>query len=95
MELSIKILDYTLIATAIWAIFAARGVEGLIGRAFGFMVWGMIFLGIAHVSETLVFEILHWDIALVELVHRLIVLLGFVLLIIGFSQIPKIKKFLE
>ena len=95
MELFIQILDYVLIGAAIWAIFVARGMGGLIGRAFGFMMWGMILLGIAHISETITFEMLKWDIDLVELVHRLIVLAGFVLLIMGFSQIPKIKEALE
>lgn len=95
MELLIQILDYVLIAVAIWAIVVARGMGGLIGKAFGFMLWGMIFLGIAHISETITFEFLHWEIALVELVHRLVVLVGFILLIAGFSQIPRIKEALE
>ena len=36
MELAIQVLDYVLIAVAIWAIVVARGMGGLIGKAFGF-----------------------------------------------------------
>ena len=95
IEFAIQALDYVLIVVAIWAILVARGLGGLIGQAFAFMVWGMVFLGIAHISETVTFEYLKWDITVVELVHRLIVLVGFVLLILGFTRIPKIKQALE
>ena len=99
MELAIQTLDYVLIVIivliVIWAMVVARGMGGLIGKAFGFMMWGMILLGIVHISETITFEFLQWDIAVVGFVHRLVVLVGFLLLVNGFIQIPKIKEALE
>ena len=91
METIIIILDFVLIAAAGWAIWAAKGLGGVVGKAFNFILGGMILLGLAHISETITFELLSWEIDLVELTHRLIVLSGFVLLTMGFQQIQKIK----
>lgn len=92
MEFFIQAFDYVLIGVAIWAIFSVRGLGGLIGKAFNYIMIAMVFLGIAHIFETISVEILQWDIGPVELVHRVIVLAGFVFLALGFSQLPRIKK---
>jgi hypothetical protein len=92
VEQVIIILDFVLIAAALWAIFAVRGLGGLIGKAFTLMLGGMLLLGIAHISETLTFEVLGWAVDLVELTHRLIVLAGFVLLTLGFGKIRAVRQ---
>jgi len=91
METIIITLDFVIIIAAVWAIFASRGLGGTVGKAFGFMMWGMIFLGVAHIFETVTLEVLKWNIDVVELVHRLIVLLGVIFLTFGFNQIKKFK----
>ena len=91
MEIVIITLDYILIGVAVWTIFAVRGLGGDVGKAFGLMMWGMIFLGLAHISETLTFELLKWDVTVVEFLHRLIVLTGFVFLTLGFNQTKRFK----
>lgn len=91
METLNLILDLILIMATVWAIFVVRGLGGTIGSAFNMMMWGMIFLGFAHIAETVTFQILELDVAVIEFSHRLIVLFGFILLIFGFNQIRKFK----
>lgn len=95
MGLMIQILDYVLVAVSLWAVFLVRGMGGLIGQAFTLIMWGMIFLGVAHLSQTLTTTFLDWDSSVVSLVHRLTVLFGFVFLIWGFSKLPRIKQALS
>ncbi len=95
MEVTIKLLDYVLVAASLWAVYSVRGLGGLIGQAFTFIMWGMIFLGVAHLSQTLTVEFLAWDALLVSLVHRSIVLAGFGFLILGFAKLPRIKQALS
>lgn len=85
------LLDLILIAAAVWMIFVIKGTDGVVGKAFSLIAWGVILLGLAHVIETITFEVLHLHIALVELLHRLIVLAGFVVLILGFKKITAIR----
>ena len=95
METVIQTLDYVLVGVSIWAVFLVRGMGGLIGQAFTLIMWGMIFLGVAHLSQTLTVQFLSWDSSVVSLVHRLTVLFGFVFLIFGFSKLPRIKQALS
>ncbi|MCH8987086.1 PAS domain S-box protein, partial [Patescibacteria group bacterium] len=91
MEIFNFALDLVLIGAAVWTIIVVRGSEGIIGRAFHLMMWGMILLGVAHISETITFEILKWEVDVVEFAHRLIVLGGIAFLVLGFSHIKKIQ----
>jgi len=86
------VLDFILIAAAVWAIVVVRGTGGIVGKAFYSITWGMIFLGIAHISETITFRFLQWDVDTVEFAHRLIVLIGIAFLVLGFRQIQKIQN---
>ncbi|MDP3795127.1 MAG: hypothetical protein Q8R13_04355 [bacterium] len=85
------ILDFVIIAAAIWTIVAVKGLGGFVGKAFGTMTLGMVFLGIAHLLETVTFEMLAWPVDLVEFVHRLIVLAGVAFITLGFKQIQKVR----
>lgn len=91
METLIVSLDIVLVAVALWSILVARGIGGIMGGAFTWIVAGVVLLGIAHLVETITFEIMHWSTDAVELVHRLIVMLGFVFLTVGFLRIQSLK----
>jgi apolipoprotein N-acyltransferase len=86
------ILDFVLVAASIWMIIAVRGVGGLVGRTLNFIVIGAIILGVAHLVATLGTSVLHLDGTLNNMIHRIIVLLGFVFLIFGFQQIRELKR---
>ena len=92
MDIMIQALDYVLVAVSIWAVFLVRGMGGLIGQAFTLIMWGMIFLGVAHLSQTLTVAFFDLDSSVVSLLHRLTVLVGFIFLIWGFSKLPRIKQ---
>jgi hypothetical protein len=86
------ILDVVLVLAAIWMILAARGVGGIFGRTLTLIVVGAIILGIAHLLATFGTQVLRWDGAFNNFVHRLIVLAGFVFLVFGFRNLSEIKR---
>lgn len=86
------VLDIVLVVASIWMILAARGVGGVFGRTLTLIVVGAIILGIAHLLATFGTQVLHWDGALNNFVHRLVVLAGFVFLVFGFQNLSEIKK---
>jgi hypothetical protein len=86
------VFDFVLVAAAIWMIVAVRGVGGIFGRTLNWIVAGAIILGIAHLLATLGTRVLAIEGNLNNLIHRLIVLAGFVLLVVGFRQLSEIKK---
>lgn len=86
------ILDFVLVAASIWMIIAVRGVGGLVGRTLNLIVIGAIILGVAHLIATAGTSIFHLDGTLNNLIHRIIVLAGFVFLIFGFQQIRELKR---
>lgn len=86
------ILDFVLVAASIWMIFVVRGIGGLVGRTLTFVVIGAVILGVAHLLATFGTSVLKLDGGLNNLIHRLVVLAGFVFLVIGFRQIAEMKK---
>lgn len=86
------ILDFVLIAAAVWMVVAMRGLGGVIGRGLSLITIGAVILGIAHLLATLLASVVPWDGPTQSFAHRVIVLAGFLLLIIGFRQIETIKR---
>jgi hypothetical protein len=84
-------LDLVLIAASLWMVFVVRGLGGLVGKTLALIVAGAIVLGFAHLIATAGTQVLELDGPLNNFVHRLIVLLGFVLLVFGFRQIREMK----
>lgn len=84
-------LDFVLIAASIWMIFVVRGLGGVVGKTLTLIVAGAIVLGFAHLIATLGGRIFELDSGVNNFVHRLIVLVGFVLVVIGFQQIREMK----
>lgn len=87
------VLDFVLVAAAIWMVIVVRGIGGIVGRSLNLIVAGAIVLGIAHVVATFAGpgQLGIFDGTTNNFVHRLIVLAGFVLLVFGFRQIRTIK----
>lgn len=85
------ILDIILILAAIWMIFVVRGLGGIVGRTLNLIVAGTLVLGFAHLAATIGSRVLDLDGGLNSFIHRLIVLAGFVLVVLGFRQIRELK----
>ncbi len=91
MEIINLILDFVLILMSIWMLTIVTGYGGSIGQAFTVIGWGAFILGIAHLVETITFEVFGFSQFAVELSHRLIVIAGFALVVIGFQMFVQKK----
>ena len=80
------ILDIILVIASIWMLMTIRGIGGIMGRTLSFIV----ILGIAHLLATLMGPLVN-DGALNNVIHRVIVLIGFVFLALGFRQLSAMK----
>jgi hypothetical protein len=86
------VLDIILIAASAWTVATVRGMGGVIGRGLNLITIGIVILGIAHLLSTTMKYFQLIDATNESIVHRVIVLLGFVVLVLGFRQINKINK---
>ena len=85
------ILDIVLILAAVWMVITVRGLGGIIGKGLNVITVGAVILGAAHLISTLDKNFIT-DAPTESFVHRIIVLIGFVVLALGFRQIETIKK---
>ena len=85
------ILDIVLVVAAVWMVFTVRGIGGIVGRTLTFIVIGAVITGIAHLAATLMGPMFS-DGATANMVHRVIVLVGFVFLVLGFQQLRAMKR---
>ncbi|MDQ7024491.1 MAG: hypothetical protein Q9P01_17625 [Anaerolineae bacterium] len=92
------LLDVILIAASIWMVLTVRGIGGAVGKTLTYIVIGTVILGIAHLLATLTgsFFVLNAgtpdEIKYGSTVHRVVVLVGFLVLVIGFRQLQAMKR---
>ena len=87
------ILDIIITALSVWiAIVALKGIGGLIGSAINTIGVAILVICIAFISKALLFRLTNLDPSTQELIHRLIVLLGFIFMGYGFQKIQNITK---
>ena len=94
MEIANIVMDFVLLLCAVWMILTVRasGLGGVMGSALNTISFGAVILGIAHIAETITFEVIKLDdVPLGELIHRVIVLAGFVLLVMGFKSLGNLR----
>jgi hypothetical protein len=95
MEFANIAFDFVLIGVAVWMIVVVRGsgLGGVMGSTLTNITIGAVVLGIAHLTETITFEVLKLqDVPLGEFIHRTIVLTGFVFLILGIQGLSKLRR---
>ncbi len=95
MQIVNIVFDFVLCFTALWMIQVVRksGLGGVMGNTLGYITIGAVVLGVAHMLETITFEVIKLqDIPLGEFLHRCIVLAGFVFLIIGMQGLSKLRR---
>lgn len=94
MEIISLIIDIILLAGGILAMRYAYLVGGSIGhKSLEFMAAGFLVLGVAHVSETVLayfFPSISFE--AFELLHRVIVFVGFGLLLIGYRRLAQFAR---
>jgi hypothetical protein len=94
METIIIGLDFVLIAVGLWMFWVVRtaNLGGAMGQTLMFLALGALLLGFAHLSETIIFEIFKLSVEATEVIHRLTVLSGFVLLTVGLQPVLKLRQ---
>ena len=95
MEIAMSfIIDIILVIGGVLAMFYAWQVGGSIGHgSMKFMAVGFLILGIAHFLETLTLQIFtQINEEQGEVIHRIIVVFGFALVIIGYQRLAKFVK---
>lgn len=82
-------MDLVLVAISIWMVRIARTMSmgGAIGKTVNLVVGGAIVLGLAHLIETLLGAFGGLTVGQNELIHRFIILIGFVCLAIGMRSL--------
>ena len=85
------VFDFILVFGGVLAMYYAKMIGGSIGPgSTSFMTAGFFMLGIAHLSETVLGKLsLNIDIEELEVLHRLIVFLAFILLIVSYRRLAK------
>ena len=89
------VFDVILVLAGIWMVWLARGVGGIMGRTLAFIVIGALITGSAHLIATLTtgwFKTADGSLNYDGSVHRIIVLIGFIFLVIGFRQLQAMKR---
>ena len=86
------ILDIILIAASVWMVIIVRGLGGVIGKGLNLIMVGAVILGIAHLLATVMHNVMPMDSPTEGFIHRIIVLVGFIVLVVGFRQINTINK---
>ncbi len=77
-------LDLLLVAAAAITYLARPRIGGQLSRGLRILLGGVIILGLAHLIETAMFAIFSFSLQINEVLHRLIVMFGFVFVILGF-----------
>jgi hypothetical protein len=85
------LLDFVLVGASIWMVLAVRGLGGIVGKTLGLITIGAIVTGLAHLVATLQHRLFPIEPTLESFIHRTIVLVGFVLLVMGFQQVRQLR----
>lgn len=87
-------IDIALIVCGFLAAYYAKQVGGGIGhKSIQLMALGFLLLGIAHILETASLKLFPaFDLELVEISHRLLVLFATVLILIGYARLAKFVR---
>jgi hypothetical protein len=89
METIAIVLDVVLVIAAIAAYLARPRIGGQLSKGLQTLMTGILVLGLAHLIETLFFTLLFVDRPLNEVIHRLLVAVGFIFVIVGFVRMRK------
>lgn len=94
MEAVSIIIDIVLIICGVLATWYAWSIGGSIGHgSLKLMAGGFIVLGFAHFAETLVFLLMpDLPIESGEIIHRIFVFAGFVMILIGYQRLAKFVR---
>ena len=83
------VLDIFLVIAAFAAYLARPRIGGQLARGMRSLTTGLLVLGFAHLTETVLFAMFFVNRPLNEVIHRLLVAAGFIFVIVGFVRMRK------
>ena len=88
------VMDVVLVLAGLWMVWTVRGIGGIVGSSLTLIVSGAIILGFAHLIATLgsAAYLNIFDANTNNFVHRIIVLIGFIVLVFGFRRLRAMKE---
>jgi len=86
METLAILLDITLVIAGLAAYRASPRIGGELAKGLRLLTNGVLILGFAHLVESLNFVLFDTARPFNEVVHRLIVIVGFAFVIVGFNR---------
>ena len=92
LQLISLILDILLVVAAIVTYLARPRIGGALDKGLRILLIGVMVLGLAHFIETILFVILPLSLEANEVIHRLLVGVGFVFVIWGFLTMRQALK---
>jgi hypothetical protein len=84
LQLVSFVLDVLLVMAAIAAYLARPRLGGQLAKGLRILMIGVMLLGFAHLTETLMFVVLSISLEANEIIHRLLVGTGIVFVLLGF-----------
>lgn len=84
-------LDGALVIVGMVIFWQTISLGGLLGRSFRMIAAGLLFLGAVHMLETVLFALFIEETELYEVIHRLLVLVGFVFMLFGVRTLRSIR----
>ena len=90
IELSSFLLDVLLIVAAVVAYLARPRIGGQLAKGLRILLIGVMILGLVHFIESgLFFLFSDWPVGVHEIIHRLLVVVGFGFVIFGFAMMRR------
>ena len=89
METISFLLDILLVIAAVAAYLSRPRIGGQLVKGLQVLMIGIMILGFAHLVETLLFAMTIVGTPLNEIIHRLLVAIGFLFVILGFNRMRK------
>ena len=87
MEKIIIIFDIVIALLSIWTLVQITGYGGQIGRSLSMVGYGIIIVGFSQIIETVGINVLIINIPTIEIIHRLILIIGITIIAFGFKNL--------
>jgi len=86
------LFDLLLALLSIWVLFKLIGYGGLVGRSLSQVGYGIIIIGFSQILETIWVIFINTNLFDIEIFHRLILVIGFFLVALGFKNLMEKKQ---
>ena len=83
------VLDILLVIATITIYLTRPRIGGELAKGLQILTLGLMAVGLAHLAETVIFLVFKIDLSIAEAVHRVMVVIGFIFVIVGFNRMRK------